>query len=252
MKIAVVTGASSGIGKSTAAILAARGVGVVLTYNSNPDGAEQAVAEIAKHGGEAVALQLDVSESKTFAQFTHNVATEIETRWGRGTFDFLVNNAGFGQPSPYSDTPEDLLDLFYRIHLKAPYFLTQRLLPLIEDGGAIVNTVSSTGFYHGVEENYSAYGSMKGALVLLTRYQAKELSSRGIRVNSVSPGPTRTGMSEEAFDEFPDLVQGLVDRTALGRIGESDDLGKAIAMLLSDEAAWITGENLDVSGGYDL
>lgn len=252
MKIAVVTGASSGIGKSTAGILAAKGAGVVLTYNSNPDGAERLVTEIEKKGGEAVALQLDVSEAKSFDQFTHSVATEIESRWGRRSFDYLVNNAGFGQPSPYAETPEDLLDLFYRIHLKGPYFLTQKLLPLIEDGGAIVNTVSSTGFAHGVEENYSAYGSMKGALVLLTRYQAKELSPRGIRVNSVSPGPTRTGMSEEAFDEYPELVKGLVDRTALGRIGESEDLGKAIAMLLSDEAAWVTGENLDVSGGYDL
>lgn len=252
MKIAVITGASSGIGKSTARLLGERGVGVVLTYNGNPEGAEQTVAEIEASGGSAFATQLDVSESGDFDRFTERVSAEVGQRWERSTFDYLVNNAGFGQPSPYADTPEDLLDLFYRIHLKGPFFLTQKLLPLIEDGGAIVNTVSSTGFAHGVEENYSAYGSMKGALVLLTRYQAKELSGRKIRVNSVSPGPTRTGMSEGAFDEYPELVQGLVDRTALGRIGESDDIGKAIAMLLSDEAAWITGENVEVSGGYDL
>lgn len=252
MKIAVITGASSGIGLSTANLLADRGVGVVLTYNSNPEGAEDAASEIERRGGSAVALQLDVSESASFELFADRVSSEIQGRWDRTTFDYLVNNAGFGQPSPYAETPEELLDLFYRVHLKGPYFLTQKLLPLIEDGGAIVNTVSSTGFAHGVEENYSAYGSMKGALVLLTRYQAKELSGRGIRANSVSPGPTRTGMSEDAFDEYPEMVQGLVDRTALGRIGESEDIGKAITMLLSEQAAWITGENIDVSGGYDL
>ncbi len=252
MKIAVVTGSSSGIGRSTAELLAARGTGVVLTYNSNPAGAEEAVAGIEQGGGQAIALQLDVSDSGSFGDFTERLTTEIGRRWNRGTIDHLVNNAGFGQPSPYAETSEELFDTFFRIHLKAPYFLTQTLLPLIEDGGAIVNTVSSTGFKRGVEENYSAYGTMKGGLVLLTRYQALELSRRGIRVNSVSPGPTRTGMSEAAFDEYPDLVKGLVDRTALGRIGESDDVGRAIAMLLSDEAAWITGENLEASGGYDL
>lgn len=252
MKIAVITGASSGIGRSTANLLAEQGVGVILTYNSNPEGAESAVGEIERNGGSAVALRLDVSDSSSFDRFADQVSAEVEGRWGKKNFDYLVNNAGFGQPSPYAETPEELLDLFYRIHLKGPYFLTQKLLPRIENGGAIVNTVSSTGFSHGVEENYSAYGSMKGGLVLLTRYQAKELSSRRIRVNSVSPGPTRTGMSADAFDEYPELVQGLVDRTALGRIGESDDIGKAITLLLSDEAAWITGENIDVSGGYDL
>jgi len=252
MKIAIVTGASSGIGRSAAELLSADGAAVVLTYNSNPAGAERAVAEIEGKGGSALALPLDVSDSRSFEPFADTVATEINRRWNRSTFDFLVNNAGFGQPSAYAETTEELFDLFYRIHLKGPYFLTQRLLPLIEDGGAIVNTVSSTGFRSGVEENYSAYGTMKGGLALLTRYQAKELSRRGIRVNSVSPGPTRTGMSEGAFEEFPEILEGLVDRTALGRIGESDDVGRAIAMLLSDEAAWITGENVEASGGYDL
>lgn len=252
MKIAVITGASSGIGRSTAELLAARGTGVVLTYNSNQAGADEAVAGIEEAGGQATALPLDVSESGSFEAFAGRLSDEIGHRWDRSTVDHLVNNAGFGQPSPYAETSEDLFETFFRIHLKAPYFLTQRLLPLIEDGGAIVNTVSSTGFKHGVEENYSAYGTMKGGLVLLTRYQALELSRRGIRVNSVSPGPTRTGMSEAAFDEYPELVKGLVDRTALGRIGESEDVGKAIAMLLSDEAAWITGENIEASGGYDL
>jgi NAD(P)-dependent dehydrogenase (short-subunit alcohol dehydrogenase family) len=252
MKIAVITGASSGIGRGTASLLAARGVSVVLTYRSNPAGAEEAIAEIEAAGGQALALRLDMADSTGFDRFKEQVVDEIGRRWERSTIDYLVNNAGFGQPSMIEETSEELLDTFYRIHVKGPYFLAQKLLPTIEDGGAIVNTVSSTGFRRGVEEGYSAYGTMKGALALLTRYQAKEFSPRGIRVNSVSPGPTRTGMSDSAFAEYPEVLQGLVDRTALGRIGEPEDVGRVITMLLSEEAAWITGENIEASGGYDL
>jgi NAD(P)-dependent dehydrogenase (short-subunit alcohol dehydrogenase family) len=251
-KIAVVTGGSSGIGRHTAIRLAERGASVVLTYNTNPDGAEATVATIEDRGGMAVALQLDVGNSATFDAFAQRVAAEITDRWQRTSFDYLVNNAGFGQMSMFVDTTEELYDRFHRVILKGPYFLTQKLLPLLADGGAIVNTTSNSAMPIGLEAGYSAYASMKGGLTVLTRYMAKELSGRGIRVNSIAPGPTRTRIANDAFERFPEVIPPIVARTALGRLGEGDDIGKAIACLLSDECAWITGENIEASGGFNL
>jgi NAD(P)-dependent dehydrogenase (short-subunit alcohol dehydrogenase family) len=252
-KIAVVTGGSSGIGQHAALQIAERGGDVILTYNSSPDGADQTVAAIEARGGAAVAVQLDVSDGGTFESFAQTVATELSDRWQRDSFDYLVNNAGFGQMSMFADTTEELYDRFHRVILKGPFFLTQRLLPLLADGGAIVNTTSNSALPTGVEAGYSAYASMKGGLAVLTRYMAKELSTRGIRVNAVAPGPTRTGMiSDDIVERFPEVISSLVDRTALGRLGDGDDVGKVIAALLSDECGWITGENIEVSGGFGL
>jgi NAD(P)-dependent dehydrogenase (short-subunit alcohol dehydrogenase family) len=251
-KIALVTGASSGIGQHAAIRIAERGAGVILTYRANPEGARATVAAIEDRGGSGVAVELDVADSGTFDAFAQRVAAEARERWHRDSFDYLVNNAGFGQMSMFADTTEELYDRFHRVILKGPYFLTQRLLPLLADGGAIVNTTSNSALPTGLEAGYSAYASMKGGLAVLTRYLAKELSARRIRVNSVAPGPTRTRIAGDAFERFPEVVPPIVARTALGRLGEGDDVGKVIAALLSDEFGWVTGENIEVSGGFDL
>jgi NAD(P)-dependent dehydrogenase (short-subunit alcohol dehydrogenase family) len=225
---------------------------LIVTYNTNPEGAEETVATIEDRGGTAVALQLDVGNSETFDAFAQRVAAEIADRWQRATFDYLVNNAGFGQMSMFVDTTEELYERFHRVILKGPYFLTQKLLPLLADSGAIVNTTSNSALPTGLEAGYSAYASMKGGLTVLTRYMAKELSERGIRVNSVAPGPTRTRIANDAFERFPEVIPPIVERTALGRLGDGDDVGKVIAALLSDECGWITGENIEASGGFNL
>ncbi|MCX4741543.1 SDR family NAD(P)-dependent oxidoreductase [Streptomyces antibioticus] len=251
MKIAVVTGASSGIGQGAAIEIARRGTGVVLTYGSNREGGLETVAAIEKEGGTAVALPLDLGDTAGFDAFRDTVADVLRTTWGRDTFDHLVNNAGFVRTSSIADTTEDTFDALMRVLLKGPYFLTQRLLPLMADGGAIVNT-SSNSTSGGLEPGYSVYASMKGGLDVLTRYMAKEFSARGIRVNSVSPGPTRTRLADDAFTRHPEVVPLLAARTALARVGEPDDIGALIATLLSDDSRWVTAQNIEASGGYNL
>jgi NAD(P)-dependent dehydrogenase (short-subunit alcohol dehydrogenase family) len=252
MSITVVVGASSGIGQAAAIRVAERGCGVIVTYNKNREGALETVARIQKDGGTAVALALDVGRSETFPAFRQAVESAASGTWGTPAITGLVNNAGFGQMSMFPDTSEELLDRFYRVILKGPYFLTQELLPLIEDGGAIVNTSSNSALPSGLEPGYSAYASLKGGLIVLTRYLARELSDRGIRVNSVAPGPTRTRIAGDAFEKYPEVIPPIAARTALGRVGEPDDLGAVIAFLLSDEARWITAQDIEASGGFNL
>jgi NAD(P)-dependent dehydrogenase (short-subunit alcohol dehydrogenase family) len=251
-KVAVVTGGSSGIGQAAAIRIAERGAGVILTYNTNADNAKETVAMIEGKGGEAIALPLDVGRSASFADFAEQVAQELNDTWRRATFDYLVNNAGFGQMAMFEDTTEELFDEFLRVVLKGPYFLTQRLLPLLAEGGAIVNTTSNAALVTGLTPGYSAYATMKGGLAVLTRCLAKELSTRGIRVNSVAPGSTRTRIAHDAFEHHPEVIPPLVAQTALGRLGEADDIGKVIAALLSDDFGWVTGENIEASGGYRM
>jgi NAD(P)-dependent dehydrogenase (short-subunit alcohol dehydrogenase family) len=252
MKVAIVAGASSGIGQSAAIQIAKRGVGVILTYNGNQAGALDTVAAIEKEGGQAVALPLDVGRSETFPAFREGVVAALRDTWQRETFDHLVNNAGFGRMAMFEDTSEELFDEFMRVLLKGPYFLTQTLLPLLADGGAIVNTTSSSASSAGTEEGYSAYATMKGGLTVLTRYMAKEFSKRGIRVNSIAPGTTRTRIGDDAFARYPELIPAIAAKTALGRLGEPDDVGMVIASLVSEESRWITAQNIEASGGYGL
>jgi NAD(P)-dependent dehydrogenase (short-subunit alcohol dehydrogenase family) len=253
MKVAIITGGSSGIGASTAVQSAKRGSGVILTYNSNKQGALDTVAAIEADGGAAVALPLDIGAAEDFAAFRESVTAALRDTWQRDTFDFLVNNAGIGHGSvPFANTSPDTFDLLLRVLLKGPFFLTQTLLPLLADGGAIVNVASGSVLPSSVEEGYSAYATMKGGLVVLTRYLAKELSGRGIRVNSILPGATRTRIADDSFERYPEAVPLMAAKTALGRIGEPDDIGRAIAALLSEDGRWITAQDIEVSGGFNL
>ncbi|MFF3582872.1 SDR family NAD(P)-dependent oxidoreductase [Streptomyces mirabilis] len=252
MKVAIITGASSGIGQSAAIQIAKRGAGVILTYGNNARGGLETAAAIEKDGGTAVALPLDVGETGDFPAFRRSVVDVLRDTWQRDTFDYLVNNAGFAHTSLIEDTTEETFDRLMRVLLKGPYFLTQCLLPLMEDGGAIVNTSSNSAMGSGLEPGYSAYASMKGGLNVLSRYMAKEFSTRGIRVNSIAPGSTRTRIADDAFERFPEVVPALAAKTALGRVGEPDDIGMMIAALLSEESRWVTAQNIEVSGGYNL
>ena len=250
--VVVVTGASSGIGQGAAIEIAKRGVGVVATYNSRPEGAEQTVAMIRDSGGTAIALPLDISRTETFHEFTDQLARALQTEWHTDNLVGLVNNAGFGGGRSFEEMSEEAFDQYYRVLLRGPYFLTQALLPLISHGGSIVNVSSSSTRAGDTEPGYSGYAAMKSGLITATRFLAKELADRGIRVNSIAPGPTRTRLGGDAFEKYPEIIEGLANKTVLGRIGEPADVGKVIAFLLSDDSAWITGQDIAASGGYAL
>lgn len=253
MGITLITGASSGIGQGAAVEVARRGSGVIVTYSSRRERALQTVEQVEQVGGTAVALPLDTGRAETFPDFVAQVRQVLAETWDERGLTGLVNNAGFAHPALVEDTTEDQLDSLYRVLLKGPYLLTQALLPLLADGGAIVNTTSTAASHRlGLEPGYSAYAAMKGGLVVMTRYLAKELAPRGIRVNSVAPGATRTSLGGDAFAAHPEVIEPLAARTALGRIGESQDVGRVIAFLLSKEAAWVTGQDVEASGGFNL
>lgn len=245
MTIAIITGASRGLGRSAALQCAARGIGVILTYNSHPDGAEDVMRTIEAAGGKAVALKLDVSDTASFSVFRDTVEAALATNWGRTTFDHLVNNAGYGLFNPITAVTEAEFDGLFAVHLKGPFFLTQALLPLMADGGSIVNLTSATT--RVATPGVAPYAAFKGGLEVLTRYMAKEFGDRRIRANAVSPGAIRTDLGGGLNDAFENLLAG---QTALGRVGEPDDIGRVIASLLSDDSAWINAQTIEVAGGY--
>jgi NAD(P)-dependent dehydrogenase (short-subunit alcohol dehydrogenase family) len=245
MKIVIVTGGSRGLGASTAIECAAKGMGVVVTYNSNPVKAQDVVKAIMRDGGQAVALKLDVGDIGAFPGFRDAVASELRSVFGRDDFDYLVNNAGYGLFNPIATVTEEQFDGLFNVHLKGPFFLTQILLPLMADGGQIINITSATT--RVATAGVAPYASFKGGLEVLTRYMAKEFGQRGIRANSIAPGAIRTELGGGLNDEFEAMLAG---QTALGRVGEPEEIGGVVASLLSSENRWINAQNIEVGGGY--
>jgi NAD(P)-dependent dehydrogenase (short-subunit alcohol dehydrogenase family) len=250
MKIAIVTGGSNGIGKATALELARRGHGVILTYNSYADRAKKVVDEIENSGGKAAAMKLDLTDRASFAAFAEEVKSKINELSGRTTFDHLINNGGAGGPMTFEEMNEDYFDLIMNTNFKGPVFLTQKLVDLMEDGGSIVNVTSSSKSQ--VFLGYSVYGSLKSAFSTWTRYIAKELAPRRIRVNAVSPGPTHTNFGDGAFDRHPEFIDPLAAQSVFGRLGAPDDIAKVIANLVSDDFGWVTAQDIEASGGHLL
>ena len=246
-KIAIITGSSRGLGRNTALSLARRGVDVILTYHSNRAEAATVVAAVEELGRKAVALRLDSGQVSSFDGFVREVTAALRDSWGRDRFDFLVNNAGTSYHASFAETREVDFDHLVNIHFKGVFFLTQKLLPLLRDAGRIVNI--SSGLARFALPGSSAYGAVKGAVEVLTRYLAKELGPRGIRVNTVAPGAIETDFSDGMVRDNPEVNKFVASITALGRAGVPDDIGPMIAGLLSEDNRWITGQRIEVSGG---
>jgi NAD(P)-dependent dehydrogenase (short-subunit alcohol dehydrogenase family) len=249
-KIALITGGSRGLGRNTALALAQRGVDVAFTYHSNRKEADAVIAEIQKLGRKAAALQLDVGDAKPFTAFAAQFARVLKETFGRDRFDFLVNNAGTSHHVSFMQTTEEQVDALYAIHFKGVFFLTQKLLPLMNDGGRIVNL--SSGLARFAMPGAAPYGAMKGAVEVLTRYLAQELGPRGIAVNVVAPGAIGTDFSGGMVRDNPQVNKMVAEHTALGRAGVPDDIGPMIASLLSEDNRWVNAQRIEVSGGMHL
>lgn len=246
-KIALVTGSSRGLGKDMALQLAKKGFDVVITYHSKQAEAEQVVNDIKAIGRKAVALQLDVSQSSSFDDFTGKFRSALSAEFNADSFDALVNNAGVGLHADISNTDEAGFDSMVNIHLKAPFFLVQKLFSLINKGGSIVNI--SSGLARFSFTGYDAYATMKGGVETLTRYQAKFLGAKGIRVNTVAPGAIATDFGGGAVRDNKELNDMLSGMTALGRVGLADDIGGVVAFLCSEDSKWVNAQRIEVSGG---
>jgi NAD(P)-dependent dehydrogenase (short-subunit alcohol dehydrogenase family) len=249
-KIALITGSSRGLGKNTALALAKKGVSVIVTYRSSDAEAKAVVSEVEAIGCKAVALQLDTAETKTFDAFVAQVKRSLQDTWQTEQFDFLINNAGIGIHASFVETTEEEFDRLFNTQVKGVFFLTQKLLPLLKDGGRIVNL--SSGLARFTLPGYAAYASTKGAIEVLTRYLAKELGQRQIRVNVIAPGAIETDFGGGAVRDNPEMNQAIAAQTALGRVGVPEDIGGVIASLLSEDNRWITGQRIEVSGGQSL
>lgn len=249
-KIALITGGSRGLGKNAALALARAGHDLVITYHSKADEAAAVVAEIKSMGQQAVALQLDTAQVAGFADFKSRLQQQLSSVWQRDHFDYLVNNAGTGIHTGFTETTEQQFDAMLNQHVKGVFFLTQTLLPLINNGGSILNV--SSGLARFSVAGYAAYGTMKGAVEVLTRYLALELGERKIRVNVLAPGAIETDFGGGAVRDNAELNKTFATGTALGRVGLPDDIGNAVVALLSEQTGWINGQRIEASGGFRL
>lgn len=249
-KIVLITGGSRGLGRNAALKLAEKGLDVIITWHRQQQEAEQVVEEIRALGQHAVALQLDVSETSGFAEFVSRLQQALRTHWHCERFDYLFNNAGVGIYASFAETSEQQFDTLMQTHFKGPFFLTQQLLPLINDGGRILNV--SSGLARFSSPGYAAYAAMKGAMEVLTRYQARELGPRGIAVNILAPGAIETDFGGGSVRDNPEVNAWVAAQTAMGRAGQPDDIGRAVAALLSEDTGWITAQRIEASGGMFL
>lgn len=249
-KIAFITGGSRGLGRNSAIALSRKGIDVILTYHTQKEEAERVVQEIESHGRKAAALQLDTEDVSSFQHFANQLTSLLKEKWNQETFDILINNAGFGINVPLEETKEEQFDRLMNVHLKGVFFLTQQLLPSIADNGRIINI--STGLTRFVLAGFGAYAAMKGAIEVLTKYMAKEWGKRGIRVNVVAPGATATDFGGGAVRDNRDMRDLIGSQTALGRVGEADDIGGVIASLCTDEMGWVNAQRIEASGGQML
>jgi NAD(P)-dependent dehydrogenase (short-subunit alcohol dehydrogenase family) len=248
-KIALVTGGSRGLGKDMALALARKGIDVIVTYRSKKEEAENVVEEIKALGQKASALSLDMANFQSLDAFVKSVTETLATEWNAASLDFLINNAGMGATVPFAQVTEELFDEFLNVHFKSIYFLTQKLLPHLNEGGAIVNI--STGTTRFSNPGYSVYASMKGAIEVFTKYLAKELGAKGIRANVVAPGPIETDFNSAAIRSNPQMKERLSSLSPLGRVGKAEDIGGVVAFLCTEEASWINGQRIEVSGGIN-
>lgn len=245
--VSIITGGSRGLGRNTAISIARHGGDVIVTYRSGADDAQAVVEEIEALGRKAVALQLDVTDVASFKAFAGTVRETLSSIWSRDTFDHLVNNAGQGEMASFAETTEAQFDALFDTHVKGVFFLTQALLPLLADGGRIVNF--SSGLTRISAAGFSAYSAAKGAVEILTLYMAKEFAARGITANTVAPGAIETDFLGGAVRDMPDLNSQFAGMTALGRVGVPDDIGPMVASLLGPENRWLTAQRIEVSGG---
>jgi NAD(P)-dependent dehydrogenase (short-subunit alcohol dehydrogenase family) len=248
-KIALVTGGSRGLGKDMALSLARKGMDVILTYRTKKEEAEAVVAEIEAIGQKAVALPLDMSSMAGIDPFVQAVANALQTNLNATGVDYLINNAGIGGTVPFEQVTEAMFDEFNNVHYKGIFFLTQKLLPHLNNGGGVVNISSGTTRF--VNPGYGVYASLKGAMEVLTRYWSKELGVKGIRCNIVAPGPIETDFNNAAIRSNPQLKERLASMSPLNRVGQADDIGSVVAFLCSDDAKWVNAQRIEVSGGIN-
>jgi len=249
-KIALVTGGSRGLGKNMVMAIAHKGLDVIFTYNSKKEEADAVVKDVEALGRKAATLQLNVADSKTFDAFWNEVKDILKDTFAAEKIDFLVNNAGTGLHALFADTTEEQFDNLVNIHFKGAYFLTQKALPVVNDGGGIINI--SSGLARFSFPGSSAYAAMKGAVETLTKYQAKELGARGIRSNVVAPGAIETDFNGGAVRDNAELNKNVAAATALGRVGLPDDIGGVVAFLCTEDARWVNAQRIEASGGMML